>query len=88
MFDKQPPLTGHDIYMGARCMIELVGGDGASKRIPPTVPDAMRRYFEWCMTEGTRLRPQDALKMRDEFDSLLERLYGARRFREFKMPER
>lgn len=88
VFDKQPPLAGHDIYMGARCMIELIGGDGAAKRIPSTVPDAMRRYFEWCLTEGTRLRPQDALKMRDEFDRLLERLYGARRFREFKMPER
>lgn len=88
VFDKQPPLTGHDIYMGARCMIELVGGDGASKRIPSTMPDAMQRYFEWCLTEGARLRPQNALKMRDEFDSLLERLYGARRFREFKMPER
>ncbi|MDZ4764247.1 MAG: molecular chaperone DnaJ [Chloroflexota bacterium] len=86
VFDKQPPLSGHDIYMGARCMVELVGGDGASKTMPASMPDVLRRYFAWCMTEGARLRPQDAWTLRDEFDTVLERLYGARRFRAFTMP--
>jgi hypothetical protein len=86
VFDKQPPLYGHDLYMGARCMVELLGGDGASKAMPASVPDLMRRYFAWCMTESARGRPQTARKLRDEFDDILARLYGERRFRKFVMP--
>ncbi|PJF24222.1 MAG: hypothetical protein CUN53_18915 [Phototrophicales bacterium] len=86
VFAKEPPLTGHDIYMAARCMVDLMGGDPIHKTFPASVPDALKRYFLWCMTEGARMRPQDAWDMLKEFDAVIERLYGKRTFREFKMP--
>lgn len=88
IFDKQPPLFGHDIYMGAKCMVYLLGGDPLSGDMPAGVPPRMGRYFKWCMQAGGRSRPQDAWKLLEEFDDILESLYGPRRFREFKMPKR
>jgi hypothetical protein len=87
VFAKEPPLNGHDIYMAARCMVDLMGGDPLRKTFPASVPDALQRYFLWCMTEGARMRPQNAWNLLKEFDSVIERLYGKRTFREFRMPE-
>jgi hypothetical protein len=33
------------------------------------------------------MRPQDAWDLLREFDAVIERLYGERRFREFAMPD-
>jgi serine/threonine protein kinase len=79
--DKQPPLPGMDITMGAACMVWLTGGDPIQRRMPAAMPDRMARYFAWCMTPSARGRPQDAGKLLTEFDSLLSALYGARQFR-------
>lgn len=88
VFNKEAPLSGLDIFMGAKCMVYLVGGDPVSGDLPDSVPSRMRRYFAWCMQPSPRGRPQDAWKMLEEFDDVLESLYGPRRFRKFDMPKR
>jgi hypothetical protein len=89
-----PPVPGLDIAMGARCMIELTGGDAASGRFPASVDPALQRYFDRCLAAGETGRTDpatataDARRLQADFDRLIEVLWGRRRFRVFEMPPR
>lgn len=78
VFKKEDAVPSLDIYMAARCMVDVVDN----------MPARMSKYFEWCMMENARMRPQDAWKLLEEFDEMLEALWGPRRFRKFEMPEK
>jgi hypothetical protein len=66
-----------DIWLATRCMTELVG---------PWMPPRMAAFARGCLLASPRRRPGDAWQLLAEFDELLERLYGPRRFRPFAMP--
>jgi serine/threonine protein kinase len=68
-----------DIFMATHCMTELMGDKA---------PRAMRLFAKGCLLSAQRRRPGDAWRLLAEFDELLERLYGPRRFRPFHMPPR
>lgn len=82
--EKASPAT--DIYMGVRCMIHLLGGGAVSNNLPDTIPMPMRAFFRGCLKKTVTARPQDAWDLLEDFDAVLERLYGPRRFRPFYMP--
>jgi hypothetical protein len=82
---KTPPTPELDIAFGVRCMIELLGGDPVSADFPPTVDPALKRYFQRCLGGGSGPR-LDAWKLLDDFDHLIEALWGARQFRPLTMP--
>jgi hypothetical protein len=86
VFDKQPPLPGLDIFMGARCMVYLLGGDPLTGELPPTVPKAMVSFFRGCLLPAPHHRPQQAWNLLNDFTQLIERLWGPRTFRPFAMP--
>jgi curved DNA-binding protein CbpA len=88
VWDKTSPLPGLDIFMAAKTIVYLIGGDPVKGIIPNGVPTKMKRYFEWCMQPAVRMRPQKAWQLLEEFDQMLEGLWGPRRFREFIMPKR
>lgn len=66
-----------DIWLATRCMTELVG---------PLMPAPMATFARGCLLASPRRRPADAWALLAEFDELLGRLYGPRRFRPFAMP--
>jgi serine/threonine protein kinase len=66
-----------DIFMASRLMLDLMGD---------RAPRAMRAFAKGCMLASPRRRPTDAWRLLQEFDELLERLYGPRRFHTFTMP--
>ncbi|GAA3983825.1 hypothetical protein GCM10023085_77470 [Actinomadura viridis] len=66
-----------DVFMATRCMTHLMGGKA---------PKPMRLFARGCLAAARRHRPADAWRLLEEFDELLERLYGPRRFRPFTMP--
>ncbi|MFC6935148.1 hypothetical protein ACFQHO_35745 [Actinomadura yumaensis] len=74
---REPASPATDVHMATRCMTALVG-DGA--------PEPMRAFARGCTLPAQRRRPGDAWRLLAEFDGLLERLYGPRRFRPFTMP--
>jgi serine/threonine protein kinase len=78
------PTFGVDIQMSAKCMIHLLGGDVKNKMIPDTVPYLMRQFLKGSILPGKRT-PQDAWAVMQDFDDLLTRLWGARKFHPFKM---
>ena len=73
----RPPRPALDVSFAARCMIELLGGDPLRDEIPIGVDPALRRYFQRCLGTGTR---GDAWKLLDDFDKLIDALWGPRQF--------
>jgi hypothetical protein len=79
---KRPADTATDLFLAARCMVYVAGGDPMTNWMPDSVPLPMRRFFTTCLLESVRMRPADAWALHEEFDELLRRLYGSPRFHE------
>lgn len=79
----QPTTPLLDISMAARCMIDLVGGDAIRLMYPPDFPPALSAYFGRCMGGSP-----DALRLLDDFDRLIEALWGKRTFRVLELPQK
>src|SRR5690348_13965250 len=47
---RQPVTAALDISLGARCMIELLAGDGGSGEMPPSVDAAIQRHLRRCLS--------------------------------------
>jgi serine/threonine protein kinase len=82
---KQPASQSTDLFLAARCLSYLAGGDPAKGRMPEAVPEPMRRFVGTCLLPGPRMRPGDAWQLQQEFGELLCRLYGPPKFHELKM---
>lgn len=65
-----------DVYMAHRLMLRMLG-EQAHER--------MKAFARGCLQDNPRLRP-DAVDLLDEFDELLDLLYGRRTFRPFAVP--
>jgi hypothetical protein len=66
-----------DIYLATRCMTRLTG---------IRTPAPLAAFAAGCTLPDRAHRPDDAWRLLGELDDLLERLYGARKFRPFAMP--
>jgi len=75
---KEKPGPETDIYMATRTM-EYVMGDKINR--------PLRAFIQGCILESRKSRPHSAGRLHDEFVDLIERLWGKRKFRAFKMPD-
>lgn len=87
VFAREEPTPGLDIFMAAMCMLYLLNGNTSKRTLPETIPWQLQNYLKGCMLPGPRQRPQDVAILLDEFDVLIERLWGLRKFHQFVMPE-
>ena len=83
---KQPASPATDLFLAARCLIYLAGGDPVADRMPDAVPEPMRRFIRTCLLDGSAHAPGDAWKLQEEFAELLRRLYGPPKFHQLDMP--
>jgi serine/threonine protein kinase len=74
-----------DIFMAARCLVYLAGGDPASSRMPDSLPRDWGAFLRSCLLEGPRMRPDDAWVLLDELDGLLRDLYGSPKYQHLEM---
>lgn len=88
VFAREEPHAGLDVFMAARCMIELLGGDPLQRTMPTGVPWQIQNHLKGCTLPHPHQRPQDAHVLLQEFDELLARLWGPRTFHAFFMPRR
>ncbi|HET8846445.1 MAG TPA: hypothetical protein VFN35_33590, partial [Ktedonobacteraceae bacterium] len=88
VFAREEPQPGLDIFLAGKCMIELLGGDPQQRTMPDRVPWQIQSHLKGCTLPRPSQRPQDARVLRQEFDELLERLWGPRTFHPFSMPGR
>ena len=85
VLQKQPATPATDLYMASACMIYLLGGDGTFASLPTTVPRPIAALLRGCMIPSPHRRAGNAWEIFDEFREILQRLYGAPKFREFRM---
>jgi len=74
-----------DISFAARCMLELVGGNGATPSSPDSLDPVFKRYFARCLNPSAT-ESNNAHKLLEDFDHLIEILWGPRRFRPLELP--
>lgn len=85
VFQKEEPTCGLDIFMAARSFIYLLGGTPHRGLLPDSVPKSLRAFFNGCQLKSPGMRPQNAWALRNEFNDVIERLWGPRKFRPFSM---
>ena len=82
---KKNVTTATDIFMSAQCMIRLLGAKNI-EALKSDIPQPIKRILKSCVVPAISKRPDDAWELRDEFEQVLEKLYGKRSYCEFKMP--
>lgn len=65
-----------DIWMAAKTIMYLAGGDPATNTFPPTVHPLMRQFMMSCVLPRTKLFQEDAWHLNEQFTDLLDQLYG------------
>lgn len=86
VLEKQLSDTATDIYMAALSIIQLMGGDPLKRTLPDRVPRPLRAYFKACTLRSVNKRSDDATRLLNSFDEIIERLWGKRVFRPFPVP--
>lgn len=76
-----------DIYLAARTMIQLLGGDPLSGKLPIAVPSIICNFLRSCLIGNPLGRPHNVGELREEFGGILSRVFGKRKFRHLVMPE-
>lgn len=84
---KEPVTPDIDIYMGAKCMVELMGGNPLTGELPTSVPRAIRAFFRGTILDAKWQRPDNAWALKDEFDNVIDELWP-RKFRPLALPVR
>lgn len=74
-----------DIFLAAKCLIYVAGGDPVAQRWPESVPPEIQRFVDSCLFAAQRMRPQDAWDLHEEFDELLVRLFGSPQYHQLVM---
>jgi len=78
----RPVTPATDLFLAARCMVYLAGGDPLTNRVPDGVPRPMRRFFQTCLLDSPSMRPSDAWALIEDFDGMLRAIYGPPKFHE------
>jgi len=86
--NKEPPTPATDIYMAAKSIIYILGGDVKTNRLPKRVPDYLQNFLRSCHITAQAMRPANAWELRREFDSFMRTHYGPPRYHKFEMPPR
>jgi hypothetical protein len=82
---RTPPTPALDIGLAARSMIDLLGGDPVGAHFPAGVAPALQRHFQRCLGTGPASH-LDAHQLLDDFDRLIEVLWGPRKFAILTLP--
>jgi serine/threonine protein kinase len=73
-----------DNVMSAECMLFLLGGEPAKRLYPASLPEPLKNFLRGTLLPAQRA-PRDAWALKEEFDELVEHLWGRRKFHPFVM---
>jgi serine/threonine protein kinase len=82
---RRPAGPATDLFLAARCLVYLAGGDPQTNRMPDAVPPPMRQFVRTCLLESASMRPDDAWAVLEDFDDLLRAVYGPPAFHELTL---
>jgi hypothetical protein len=72
--DKLPTTPSVDIYLAAKSLIYLAGGDPIKNTMPAHIPPQVQQFVKGCLLESPSMRSQNAWEVRQEFGNILEGL--------------
>jgi hypothetical protein len=81
----RPASEATDLFLAARCLVYLAGGHPVRDWMPEAVPLPMRRFIQTCLLESASMRPDDAWALMEDFDDLLQALYGPPKFHQLTL---
>jgi serine/threonine protein kinase len=82
---RRPAIPATDLFLAARCLVYLAGGDPVTSRMPDAVPRPIRQFVNTCLLESASMRPDDAWALVEDFDDLLRAIYGPPKFHELTL---
>ena len=82
---KQPAGQATDLFLAARCIVYLAGGDPVTNWMPEAVLQPLQRFLTTCLLESACMRPDDAWVLLEDLDELLRRQYGPPKFHELTL---
>lgn len=84
VFSKRLVDSGMDLYMVAKLLILLTGGDITTNSFSNQVPKRIQGIFRVCLM-GPGVRSKDPFEVYNEFNKELKMAFGPRKFRIFEM---
>lgn len=88
ILEKRQPKGATDIFMAAKCAVQLLGGDSKTNQMPDAVPKEIQAFLLDLLNPLPNMRPQDAWDLHEAFDKLLVKLVGKPTYRPLSMPAR
>jgi hypothetical protein len=83
---REPAIPATDLFLAARCMIDLLGGDPLTGHLPASVPARLRLFLTGTARPHAAQRPQQAGPLLADFDALLTPLFGGRHYQPLHLP--
>jgi serine/threonine protein kinase len=84
---KEPATPATDIFMAAKCIIYVLGGNTMIDALPGHIPDYLTSFLEGCVGKNQSTRPQNAWQLHEELAEYLLRHYGKKKYVPFNMPQ-
>jgi serine/threonine protein kinase len=82
---KVQPTPATDLYMAAKCVVALLGGNVETNQMPDAVPVQVKAFLQSSLMPAMRARAFDAWELHDAFEKLVDTL-TPRKYRPFTMP--
>lgn len=80
---RQPATAATDLYMAARCLLRLLGGNPVTGALSDRIPKPLQRLLRSCLLPAPQRRASDVWELFDDFQEILHERYGQRKFRPF-----
>lgn len=87
ILEKKPALRESDIYMVGKLVVYLCGGNVKNDVIVNTYSKYFTNFIASMLIKNPSRRPNDAWALRDEFEEVMLKNYGKRKFHKFEMPK-
>lgn len=87
ILSKKSVSPATDIYMAAKCIIYVLGGDARNDLLPPHIPAYLGRFLKGCVLKNQLQRPSNAWDLYEEFTEHLRKHYGPKKYVRFDMPD-
>lgn len=82
---NKTPLPCSDIYSIGKVMIWLLGGDPETNEMPDCVEKELQMFLKGFVMKGYLQRPRDAWQLHKQLITIIEKLWGPRKFLQFPM---
>lgn len=86
IMNKRSVSSATDLYMAAKCIIYVLGGDYRNDSLPSHIPPYLGRFLKGCVLKNQFQRPQSAWDLYEELKTHLRQHYGPKKYVRFDMP--